>query len=65
MRLAGFDRPPQRVAGAEQMGLADDISENTRPQTLRERRCRLGGFKKFVHPDQCRLIGDDVSAFRR
>ncbi len=36
MRLARFECDPQRFAGTEQVLLADDIVERSRPQSLSE-----------------------------
>ena len=45
MRLARFEREAQRLAGTEEMGLADDIVEHTRPEPVGKRRIRLAPLK--------------------
>ena len=42
MRLAAFECQPQRLARADQMGLADDLVERRRAQRLGQRRRRQG-----------------------
>ncbi|EDT44089.1 hypothetical protein [Burkholderia ambifaria] len=41
MRLAGFEREPQRLAFAQQVRLADHLGERLGPQRLGERPARL------------------------
>ena len=41
MQLAGIEGEAQRLAGAEQVGLADDVGEGVRAQALGERRVRV------------------------
>ena len=38
MQLAGIEGEPERLAGAEQMGLPDDVGEGMRAQALGQRR---------------------------
>ena len=41
MQLAGIEREPQRLAGAQQVRLPDDVGEGVRAQTLGQRRVRV------------------------
>jgi hypothetical protein len=49
MHLPGFERQPQRLAGPEQMRLADDFVKRARAQPLRQWRSRLVLGEKIVH----------------
>ena len=45
MQLAGIEGEAQRLAGTEQMGLADDVGKAVRAQAFGQRRVRVGrGF---------------------
>jgi len=62
MQLAGIEGEPERLAGAEQMGLADDVGQRTRAQAFGQRRVRavarrLGGvgLEKVLGGHCCRL----------
>ena len=49
MHLACFEREPQRLARAEQMGLADDFIERVRAQPFGQWGSRRVPGKKIVH----------------
>jgi hypothetical protein len=49
MRLARFEREPQRLARSEEVALPDDVVERARPQAFRERRGGLTLFEEVIH----------------
>jgi hypothetical protein len=49
MGLTRFECKTQRLAGAEQMTLADDVVERARSQPLRERRGRFAFSEEIIH----------------
>ncbi|OIQ69737.1 hypothetical protein GALL_486610 [mine drainage metagenome] len=46
MQPPGFERHPQRLAGSEQMLLADDLVEGVRPQALGQRHVQRGNRRR-------------------
>ena len=49
MRLARRERDRERLAGREQMPLADHLVDGRRPQAIGERCGRIGGGEEIGH----------------
>jgi hypothetical protein len=49
MRLARLEREAQRLAGSEEVALADDLVDRFRAQRLGERSRRLGLAEQIAH----------------